>query len=120
MIAKKIRLCISISKKGIFFLYLDTFTAAENKTGKLFFILSFMRCQTGKNSYSTKVLAETALIDIHIHRNFTPDQGPQNVYQCEFCGAWHFTSKSPERNERLQEMIDSGEMRRLQLARQWE
>jgi len=79
-----------------------------------------MNCSTGKNQYSTKSLAETSLIDIHIHRNFQPDQGPQNVYQCEFCGEWHLTSKTLKRNERLQEMIDSGEMRRLQRARRWE
>lgn len=79
-----------------------------------------MKCSTGKNKYSTKSLAETSLIDIHIHRNFQPDQGPQNVYQCEFCGEWHLTSKSPKRNESLQEMIDSGELRRMQQARRWE
>ncbi len=79
-----------------------------------------MNCPSGKNQYSTKFLAETSLIDIHIYRNFPPDQGPQNVYQCDICGAWHLTSNSPKRNERLQEMIDSGEMRRQQRARQWE
>jgi hypothetical protein len=79
-----------------------------------------MKCSTGKNQYATQFLAETSLIDIHIHRNFQPDQGPQNIYQCEICGDWHLTSKSPKRHDRLQEMIDSGEMRRLQQARQWE
>ncbi len=77
-------------------------------------------CQSGKNRYTTKSLAETSLIDIHIKRNFRPDQGPQNVYQCEFCGDWHLTSKSLIRNKRLQEMIDSGELQRRQRARQWE
>lgn len=77
-------------------------------------------CQTGKNQYATKFLAETSLIDIHIHRNFQPDQGPQNVYLCEDCGDWHLTSKTPKRNERLQKMIDSGEMLRKQQARRWE
>lgn len=79
-----------------------------------------MKCRSGKNSYSTKSLAETALIDIHIYRNFPPDQGPQNVYKCDYCGEWHFTSKSQKRNRRLQEMIDSGELKRMQRARQWE
>lgn len=79
-----------------------------------------MTCPTGKNRYSTQFLAEAALIEIHIHRNFLPDQGPQNVYQCEYCGDWHLTSKSPARSKRLQEMIDSGKMRRQQQARQWE
>jgi len=79
-----------------------------------------MNCSTGKNQYATKFLTESSLIDIHIHRNFNPDQGPQNVYQCEICGDWHLTSSSSRRNERLQEMIDSGEMRRMQQARRWE
>ena len=79
-----------------------------------------MNCPSGKNQYSTKFLAEAYLIDIHIYRNFQPYQGPQNIYQCEICGEWHLTSKSPKRNDRLQEMIDSGEMLRQQRARQWE
>lgn len=79
-----------------------------------------MKCSTGKSHYSTQFLAERSLIDIHVHRNFPPDQGTQNVYGCEFCVESYLTSKSPERNERLREMIDSGEMKRQQQARQWE
>ena len=79
-----------------------------------------MICSTGKNQYATRSLAENALIEIHINRNFPPDQGPQNVYNCEICGDWHLTSKSQMRNDRLQKMIDSGEMRLKQQARQWE
>mgnify|MGYP000412746745 CR=1 FL=1 len=65
-------------------------------------------------------LAETALIDQHIYKGFLPHQGPQNVYECQICGYYHLTSKSPSRNERLQEMIDSGEMKKLQEAQRWE
>lgn len=79
-----------------------------------------MSCSTGKNQYPTQLIAEEALIEIHVQRNFPPDQGPQNVYQCEICGDWHLTSKSANRNERLQKMIDSGEMKLRQQARQWE
>lgn len=79
-----------------------------------------MGCSTGKRQYSTEVLAESALIEIHIDRNFPPDQGPQNVYKCEYCEDWHLTSKSPNRNERLQKLIDSGEMQLKQQARHWE
>ena len=60
------------------------------------------------------------MIDFHIYRNFQPDQGPQNVYECDICGEWHLTSKSPQRSERLQQMIDSGEMRRQQQERHWQ
>lgn len=65
-------------------------------------------------------LAETALIDQHIYKGFLPHEGPQNVYECQVCGYWHLTSKSTERNEMLQEMIDSGEMKRKQIASKWE
>lgn len=79
-----------------------------------------MSCPTGKIQHATKYLAEHALIDIHIERNFPVDQGPQNVYKCDFCGQWHLTSKSPTRNKQLQKMIDSGELRLKQQARYWE
>jgi len=79
-----------------------------------------MKCPIGKNQYSTKSLAEISLIEIHTHWNFRPDQRAQKVYECEFCGEWHLTRKSPKRNERLQGMIDTGEMRPQQRARQWE
>lgn len=74
----------------------------------------------GKNQYMSQDLAETALIDQHIYKGFLPHEGPQNVYECDYCGHWHLTSKSLARNERLQEMIDSGELKRLQTAQRWE
>ena len=61
-----------------------------------------MDCPTKKNLYNIKFLTEMSLIDIHINRNFPTDQGTLNVYQCEFCGACHLTSKSSKRNEQLQ------------------
>ncbi len=79
-----------------------------------------MSCSTRKYQYYTQDLAETALIDQHIYKGFLPHEGPQNVYECEFCGHWHLTSKASERNSSLQEMIDSGEMRRKQEASKWE
>lgn len=79
-----------------------------------------MRCSTGKIKYSSSSLAEAALIESHIKRNFPPEQGPQNIYLCEYCGNWHLTSRSVDRNQRLQELIDSGELKRKQQARRWE
>ncbi len=79
-----------------------------------------MSCPTHKYEYYTQDLAETALIDQHIYKGFLPHQGPQNVYECDLCGSWHLTSKSYERNPRLQEMIDSGEMKRKQEGSRWE
>ena len=65
-------------------------------------------------------LAETALIDQHIYKGFLPHEGPQDVYECQICGYFHLTSKATSRNDRLQEMIDSGEMKRKQEAQRWE
>ncbi len=79
-----------------------------------------MKCSTGKYQYMSQDLAETALIDQHIYKGFKPHEGPQNVYECDICGYWHLTSKVTERNERLQEAIDSGEMKKKQEAQRWE
>jgi len=79
-----------------------------------------MACSTHKFEYSSEGLAEDALIDQHIYKGFLPHQGPQNIYECQLCGAWHFTSKSDERNQRLQSEIDSGELKRKQVASNWE
>jgi len=79
-----------------------------------------MSCSTRKYEYYTQDLAETALIDQHIYKGFQAHEGPQNVYECDHCGAWHLTSKASERNVRLQELIDSGEMKRKQEVSRWE
>ena len=79
-----------------------------------------MPCSTHKYEYMSRDLAETALIDQHVYKNFLPHEGPQNIYECDLCGAWHFTSKSPERNAALQELIDSGELKRRQELSKWE
>ena len=72
-----------------------------------------MSCITGKMQYLSHGLAEDALIDQHVRKRFVQGQGPVNVYECEFCGHWHLTSKG-EMNERLQEEMDSGELARKQ------
>jgi len=79
-----------------------------------------MKCSSGKYQYMSQDLAETALIDQHIYKGFKIHEGPQNVYECNTCGYWHLTSKSLSRNERLQEIYDSGEMKRKQEAQRWE
>jgi hypothetical protein len=79
-----------------------------------------MKCSSGKYQYMSQDLAETALMDQHIYKGFQIHEGPQNVYECDICGYWHLTSKSFSRNERLQEMHDSGEMKRKQEAQRWE
>lgn len=79
-----------------------------------------MSCPTHKYEYYNQALAEMALIDQHIYKGFDPHQGPQDVYECDQCGAWHMTSKSSQRNEKLQEVMDSGELKRKQEASRWE
>ena len=78
-----------------------------------------MSCPTGKYEYISRELAEDALIDQHIYKGFLPHEGPQDVYECNICGYWHLTSQGG-RNARLQEEIDSGELKRKQTASRWE
>ena len=79
-----------------------------------------MACSTHKYEYISKELAEDALIDQHIYKGFLPHEGPQDVYECNICGYWHLSSKGGTRNARLQEEIDSGELKRKQTASRWE
>ena len=50
-------------------------------------------CPSGKTSYQSRSLAEDALIDSWIRHNYSPGNGPSDVYSCEDCGEFHFTSK---------------------------
>jgi hypothetical protein len=78
---------------------------------------SMLRCSTGKRVYLTETLAEEALIDAH-SRNHYASTGPINIYQCEDCGYYHFTSKG-QWNEKLAQQIASGKIKRQQEANQW-
>lgn len=55
-----------------------------------------MRCSSGKRAFDSVVLAEEALIQHHIMNDYKIGEGPINVYECQECGNWHFTSKGPE------------------------
>ena len=50
-------------------------------------------CITGKRCFDTEELAEEALIQNHIMNNYKKRQGPINIYLCQHCNTWHFTSK---------------------------
>ncbi|WP_109832561.1 hypothetical protein [Reichenbachiella versicolor] len=52
-----------------------------------------MKCITGKKCHETEELAEEALIENHIHFNHPKGSGPINIYLCEHCGHYHFTSQ---------------------------
>lgn len=50
-------------------------------------------CVTGKRIYDSEQIALEALIDMRGKNNYRINSGPINVYQCDDCGLWHFTSK---------------------------
>ncbi len=76
-----------------------------------------IKCPTGKRVYLTESLAEDALIDAHSRAPFA-GTGPVNIYRCEDCGYYHFTSKG-KMSEKLAQQIASGKIKRQQEANQW-
>jgi hypothetical protein len=54
-----------------------------------------MICSTGKTPFGTEELAIEALVQNYIRHQHRPGAGPQDVYQCQDCGNWHFTSRPP-------------------------
>ena len=54
-----------------------------------------MSCRSGKTSFESRELAVEGLIQNHIRRLHHSGKGPINVYECEECGNWHFTSRPP-------------------------
>lgn len=50
------------------------------------------KCVTGKTVFESLEIAEEALIQNHIRNNHRSGYGPINVYQCQDCENWHFTS----------------------------
>ncbi|MEY4929700.1 MAG: hypothetical protein RI909_424 [Bacteroidota bacterium] len=77
------------------------------------------KCVTGKRVYHSEQLAEDALIEAHIHFNYNAGGGPVAVYQCEDCGEYHLTSRSPM-NTRLAELLANGTIRKHKEASRWQ
>lgn len=77
------------------------------------------RCPSGKVSYQSRTLAEDALIDSWIRNNFSLGSGPVDVYACDDCGDFHFTSKG-NRNARLKTEWDNGSIAKSRRAFQLE
>lgn len=69
--------------------------------------------------YDTEELAIEALIANRSRFHHASHSGPINVYQCEDCGRWHFTSRGP-----AHPVLESEEVRkRIDLNREagyWE
>ncbi len=74
---------------------------------------------TRKVAYDSEVLAEEALVSHHIRQFHRQHSGPTNIYQCDHCGSWHFTSKG-ERHPALDSQEERQEMDRLREALHWE
>lgn len=77
------------------------------------------RCVTNKQCYDSREIAEEALIQNRARYNHRPNAGPINVYLCDSCGCYHFTSKGE-----LGDILKSDENRRRidlqQEANHWE
>lgn len=68
--------------------------------------------------YSTRELAEDALIETQTRFEYKGNNGPIAVYQCDDCGQFHFTSKGPM-NERLARALADGAIARQKEANRW-
>ncbi len=55
--------------------------------------MNWSDCPSGKKCYTSKEQAESELIIFRNEGNFRQGSGPINVYQCQTCDEWHFTSK---------------------------
>ncbi|MDX1627207.1 MAG: hypothetical protein R3345_00835 [Fulvivirga sp.] len=76
-----------------------------------------MRCSTGKICFDSQSIAEEALLQNHAKNNYAAGQGPVNVYLCDRCGCYHFTSKG-EVNALLEK--EKHRIDRLRQANYWE
>ncbi|MEL7005882.1 MAG: hypothetical protein AAFN93_24610 [Bacteroidota bacterium] len=53
-------------------------------------------CVTNKRCYDSREIAEEALIENRSRYHHSSKSGPINVYLCELCGCYHFTSKGEQ------------------------
>lgn len=74
-----------------------------------------MRCSNGKISYDSEQKALDALIDHRARFNHQEGTGPVNVYRCDLCDGWHFTSKGtshpllsdPQRQKEIRKLSET-------------
>jgi len=74
-------------------------------------------CSTQKVCYDSKEIAEEALLQNHAKNNYAEGQGPINVYECDICGCYHFTSKGSTHPILKKQ---KGRIDRLREANYWE
>jgi hypothetical protein len=73
------------------------------------------KCPSGKVMYFSRALAEDALLEAWIRNHYKSGQGPVNIYTCDDCGNFHFTSKG-EMSEQLKKALDSGQIEKSRRA----
>ena len=78
-----------------------------------------MKCSTGKNAYESEEMATEALIQNYVIHNHRSGSGPINIYQCNDCNLWHFTSKG-ETAEFLKDQKVRQRIKKEQRAHDWE
>lgn len=77
------------------------------------------KCVTGKRVYHSEQLAEDALIEAHIHFNYSAGGGPVATYRCDDCGEYHLTSRNPM-NGRLAELLANGTIKKQKEVERWQ
>lgn len=77
-----------------------------------------LQCPSNKKIFLSLQLAEEALLDSH-QRNHYKGSGPINVYLCQDCGYYHFTSKG-EINLTLKQQLQNGAIEKGREALWWE
>jgi ABC-type ATPase with predicted acetyltransferase domain len=75
-------------------------------------------CVSGKRAYTDQLVAEEALIEANIQYDYTRGNGPVAVYQCDYCGQFHLTSRGPA-NERLTSLIKEGKLAAMKQSSRW-
>ncbi len=79
-----------------------------------------MFCPVSKKvSYENEELALEALIQHHIRNFHQQDRGPRNIYECQHCGSWHFTSKGARHPELESDEVKQ-RIKKEQLGEYWE
>ncbi len=75
-------------------------------------------CSSGKRCFETESIAVDSLIQHHIINDYPKGEGPINVYECEECGNWHYTSKG-ERNKILEDPETKAQIKKEHIANYW-
>lgn len=78
-----------------------------------------IKCISGKRCYPTEAIAEDVLIETRTRFDYTPNNGPVAIYQCDDCGYYHLTSKG-EVNKKLAAQLAEGKIQKQKEADRWE